>query len=342
MLFDAGLSKDLASIGAHAHQLEAEGFDGGWIGETKHDPFMQSLEAVRDTSTLTVGTSVAIAFARTPMTVANSAYDLAAYSRGRFVLGLGSQVKPHIERRFAMPWSNPAARMREFVLALRAIWASWQDGARLDFRGDFYQHTLMTPFFSPPAHEWGAPPVYLAGVGPLMTEVAGEVADGFFLHAFTTERYIREVTMPALQRGRERAGRPGLDGLAIAGPVFACVGRDDAELATAVAGTKAQIAFYASTPGYRSVLDLHGWGDLQPELTAMSKQGRWAEMGAAVTDEMLHAFAVVGDPATVGSGISARLGSLMTRINFYAPYEHDPAIWPLVLRAARAHPGAPS
>src|SRR3954453_8647896 len=186
MQFDAGLTKDIAGTATHATRLEGEGFDGAWIGETRHDPFMQSLEAARATDHMTVGTAVAIAFARNPMTMAGSAYDLAAYSKGRFTLGLGSQVRAHIERRFSMPWSAPAKRMREFVLALRAIWATWQTGTPLAFDGDFYRHTLMTPFFSPPAHEWGPPPVYLAGVGQLMTEVAGEVADGFLVHAFST------------------------------------------------------------------------------------------------------------------------------------------------------------
>lgn len=344
MLFDAGLTKDFAETGVHAARLESEGFDGAWIGETRHDPFMQMLEAARPTATMTVGTAVAIAFARSPMTVANSAHDLAAYSQGRFVLGLGSQVRPHIERRFAMPWSSPAARMREFVLAMRAIWRSWQDGERLDFRGDFYSHTLMTPFFAPPAHEWGVPPVYLAGVGPMMTEVAGEVADGFFVHAFTTPRYLREVTLPALGRGRQRrdgaiaSDKGAFEGLHIAGPVFACVGRNDAELAVAISGTKAQIAFYASTQAYRGVLELHGWGDLQPELTGLSKQGRWTDMADAIDDSMLHTFAVVGDPETVGTGIAERFGQMMTRAMFYAPYDHDPRIWTEVLNAARHSP----
>ena len=177
--------------------------------------------------------------------------------------------------------------MREFVLALKAIWAAWQDGTKLDFRGDFYTHTLMTPFFSPPAHEYGPPPVFLAGVGELMTEVAGEVADGFFVHPFGTTRYFDEVTRPALERGRAKAGR-ALDGFDICGPSFVTVGRNEAEMAAAVKGTKDQIAFYASTPAYRGVLDLHGWGDLQPELTRLSKEGRWSDMGELITDEMLR------------------------------------------------------
>ncbi len=269
------------------------------------------------------------------MTLANAAFDLAAYSRGRFVLGLGSQVKPHIERRFSMPWSHPAARMRELVLALRAIWSCWQSGDGLDFRGEYYTHTLMTPFFSPEPHEYGPPPVYVAGVGARMTEVAGEVCDGFFFHPFTTDRYMHEVTLPALVRGRAKAGKPSLDGFVIAGPAFTCTGRDEGELAMAIKGTKDQIAFYASTPAYRPVLELHGWGDLQPELTKLSKAGRWSEMGDAIDDELLHTFAVVGEPEAVGKALRHRWSPVADRITLYATYGSDPAIWPLVVSAIK-------
>lgn len=327
MKFDATLPPDIDATGPVARALEMEGYDGAWMGETRHDPFLQSLRAIDSTERITVGTSVAIAFARTPMTLANSAYDLARYSRGRFVLGLGSQVKAHVERRFSMPWSQPAARMREFVLALRAIWATWQDGANLDFQGDYYRHTLMTPMFSPPPHQWGPPPVYLAGVGELMTKVAGEVADGFFLHAFTTARYFEEVTRPALLRGREAAGKSGLEGFGVAGVSFAAIGRNEAELARAVIGVRKQIAFYASTPAYRPVLDLHGWGDVQPELTALSKQGRWDEMGGLIDEQMVAAFAVVGTPAEAGKAFATKMAGLVDRATPYAPYEIDPALW---------------
>jgi probable F420-dependent oxidoreductase len=331
---DASLSKDIDQTKPGARAIEESGYDGLWIGETKHEPFLQCLHAADVTERVTVGTSIAIAFARTPMTVANSGYDLARYSKGRFVLGLGSQVKPHVERRFSMPWSHPAPRMREFVLALKAIWAAWQDGTKLDFRGDFYTHTLMTPFFSPPAHEYGPPPVFVAGVGDLMTEVAGEVGDGFFVHPFGTTRYFDEVTRPALERGRAKAGA-GLDGFDICGPSFVTVGRDEREIAAATKGTKDQIAFYASTPAYRAVLDLHGWGELQPELTRLSKEGRWADMGDLITDEMLHAFSVVGTPPEVGKGLRDKLAGRATRTTFYATYEADPAIWAEVMDAFR-------
>jgi probable F420-dependent oxidoreductase len=321
MRVDTSLTKDIAETTAVARAAERDGYDGLWVGETQHDPFLQLLQAAEITDRITIGTAIAIAFGRSPLTLASSSFDLARYSGGRFVLGLGSQVKPHIERRFSMPWSHPAPRMRELILAVRAIWDCWQTGTKLDFRGDFYTHTLMTPFFSPPPHEWGPPPVYLAGVGEKMTEVAGEVADGFFVHPFTTERYLRSVTVPALERGRARAGKAGLDDLVVCGPVFVCAGRDEAEMAEAVAGTKRQIGFYASTPAYRGVLDLHGWGDLQPELTRLSKEGRWAEMGHLIDDDVLRSFAAVGDPQEVAKGLHARCDGLLQRITLYTTYE---------------------
>lgn len=305
---------------------EAAGYAGLWTGETMHDPFLQLVQAAEVTERVTLGTSIAIAFGRTPMTFAITGYDLARYSKGRFILGLGSQVKPHIERRFSMPWSHPAARMREFVTALRAIWSCWQEGTELDFQGEFYTHTLMTPFFSPPAHEWGPPPVFIAAVGQLMTEVAGEVCDGLFVHAFSTPSYLRDVTLPALERGRAKGGHAGLDDFTVAGPVFTCVGRDEDELSSAMRGAKQQIAFYASTPAYRAVLEHHGWGDLQPELTRMSKAGEWREMGELVSDDMLREFAAVGDVATVARQLRERWAPSVTRLSFYIPYESDPAL----------------
>ena len=203
---DSMLGRALDEVGARAKALEDVGYDGAFTAETSHDGFLPLAVATTTTSTIELGTSIAVAFARTPMVLAIAANDLQVSSRGRFVLGLGSQIKPHIERRFSMPWSHPAARMREFVLAMRAIWASWHDETKLDFRGDFYTHTLMTPFFSPGPSEYGAPKVWLAAVGERMTEVAGEVADGMIVHAFTTERYLREVTLPE-SRPRPRQGR---------------------------------------------------------------------------------------------------------------------------------------
>lgn len=333
---DAALTTDLAGAADAAAAAERRGHAGIWIGETGHDPFLQLLRATDATSRVQVGSAVAVAFARSPMTLAASAYDLAGHAEGRFVLGLGSQVRAHIERRFSMPWSRPAARMREVVLALRAIWSAWQDGTTLDFRGELYEHTLMTPYFSPEPHRWGPPPVMIAAVGPRMTEVAGEVADGMLLHPFTTERYLERVTLPALRRGRELAGHDSLDGFTLAGPVFVCVGRDDAELARSVASTKEQIAFYASTPAYRAVLELHGWEDLQPELTRLAREGRWDEMPAVVDDEVLGAMAVVGDPTSVGGELRRRYGPVAARVTPTPGAPLDDAAWAELIEAATA------
>jgi probable F420-dependent oxidoreductase len=229
---------------------EKAGYDGLWSSESAHDPFLPLVLAAEHTERMVLGTAIAVAFARSPMQLAYTAHDLQAYSGGRFILGLGSQVKPHIERRFSMPWSHPAPRMREFIMAMRAIWSAWNDGTRLSFRGDFYQHTLMTSFFSPPPSLSGPPAVFLAAVGKAMTEVAGEAADGLLVHAFSTERYLREVTLPALSRGVAASGRSRAD-LEVAMLAMIVTGRTEEETARAAAGARQQIAFYASTPAYR-------------------------------------------------------------------------------------------
>ena len=270
------------------------------------------------------------------MTLANVGWDLQAYSGGRFILGLGSQIKPHITKRFSMPWSKPAARMREMVLAIRTIWGSWATGDKLEFRGEFYSHTLMTPFFSPGPNPHGHAKIFLAGVGELMTEVAGEVCDGFICHGFTTEKYLREVTIPALLRGRAKAGKHDLEGFEIVGPSFVVTGNTEEELAAASQGTRQQIAFYGSTPAYRTVLDVHGWGGLQEELNTMSKAGKWVEMGDLIDDEILNTFAVVGEPEQIGAELHRRYGDCIQRLSFYAPYKSDPQRWTKVFEDLKA------
>ena len=307
----------------------------GGTAETNHDPFLPLVLAAEHTESIELGTSIAVAFARNPMLLANLAWDLQSYSAGRFVLGLGSQIKPHITRRFSMPWSHPAARMREMIQAIRAIWASWNDGSKLDFRGEFYTHTLMTPFFNPGPNPHGDARIFLAGVGELMTEVAGEVADGFICHGFTTRRYLDEVTLPHLEKGRTKAGKT-MDGFELTGPMFVVTGRDEAEMAKAATGVRQQIAFYGSTPAYRKVLDLHGWGDLQDDLNRMSKEGRWKEMGDLVTDEILEEFAVVAPGDEVAGALKARWGDVLARISFYAPYEAEPGRWDKVIADLKA------
>lgn len=338
MHVDATLSRHISEAGSHAAELEAAGFSGAWTAEMANDPFLPLALAADRTTTLDLGTSIAVGFARNPMLLANIGWDLQSLAQGRFTLGLGSQIKPHITKRFSMEWSHPAARMREMILATRAIWDTWLNGTPLQFRGEFYRHTLMTPFFSPDPEQvapYGPPNIFLAGVGPMMTEVAGEVADGFFCHAFTTERYLREVTVPALQRGRDKAGK-SMDDFVISGPLFVVTGNDDEQLEQASSGARQQIAFYGSTPAYRAVLELHGWGDLQPDLNTLSKRGAWEEMGRLIDDEILNTFAVVGLPEDLAPELDRRFGDIVQRLSFYAPYRSDPDRWTAVIDAVKA------
>ena len=338
MKVDGGIPAELRKAATAAQEAEAAGYSGAWTAETNHDPFLPLVLAAEHTQRLEIGTSIAVAFARNPMLLANIGWDLQAYSKGRFMLGLGSQIKPHITKRFSMEWSHPAPRMREMIMAIRAIWDTWENGTPLAFRGDFYTHTLMTPFFTPERADlagFGTPKIFLAGVGELMTEVAGEVCDGFICHGFTTERYLREVTLPALQRGRAKAGKT-MEGFEIVGPSFVVSGNTEEELAAATAGTRQQIAFYGSTPAYKGVLDLHGWGGLHDEMNSLSKQSKWVEMGNLVDDEVLNTFAVVGEPEQIAPELLRRYSDVIQRISFYAPYKTDPARWAPVMAALSA------
>jgi probable F420-dependent oxidoreductase len=327
---DTGIGADLTAAGARAAEAEGAGLDGVWAAETVNDPFLSLALAAEHTERVSLGTAVAIAFARNPMSLAYTANQLQEYSGGRLILGLGSQVRAHIERRFSATWSHPAARMREFVLALRAIWASWNDGTRLDFHGEFYTHTLMTPLFAPKPNPFGPPRVFLAAVGPHMTEVAGEVADGVITHGMSSPRYLREVALPALERGLEKSGRTRAD-VEVTCPGFIAVVEDDERMARARASMRRQLSYYASTPAYRPALELHGWGDLQTELNALSKQGKWVEMGELIDDEILNTFAVVAGPEGVAAELKRRYGGIVDRCSFYAPYRIDSDRWTRVI-----------
>jgi probable F420-dependent oxidoreductase len=330
-----GLTPSLEGITQAVTDAEEAGYDGFWTAETSHDPFFPIVMAAPHSETIEFGTGIAVAFARNPMSMAVIGNDLQLLTRGRFLLGLGSQIKPHITKRFSMPWSNPAARMREFVLAMRAIWDSWNNGTKLDFRGDFYTHTLMTPFFDPGPNKYGPPKVFLAAVGERMTEVVGETCDGMLCHGFTTERYLREVTVPALDRGLAKSGR-GRDALELSLPAFIVTGTNEDEMAESAKGVRQQIAFYGSTPSYRPVLELHGWGGMQEQLNALSKQGEWVRMGEMIDDEMLHTFAVVGAPDAIAPELLRRFGDVVDRISFYAPYKSEPDTWLPVIAALKS------
>ncbi len=334
MKIDGGIGFDPDGIAAQAVKAEQSGYDGVWSAETNHDPFLPIAIGAAATEKLEFGTGIAVAFARNPMTLAVLANDLQLLTKGRFILGMGSQIKPHITKRFSMPWSHPAPRMRELILAIRAIWQTWETGEPLAFRGEFYTHTLMTPFFNPGPNPHGNPKILLAGVGELMTEVAGEVGDGFLVHGFSTERYLREVSLPALERGAAKAGKTRAD-LTVSYPGFIVTGPDQESMSVAAKAVREQIAFYASTPAYRPVLELHGWGDLQPELNTLSKRGEWVKMGELIDDDILNAFAIVCPLDQVAAEVRGRFEGVVDRFSFYAPYKVDPGLWDGVVAGFR-------
>ncbi|MDX1690618.1 MAG: TIGR03617 family F420-dependent LLM class oxidoreductase [Acidimicrobiia bacterium] len=292
------------------------GYDGVMVPELRSDPFVLAAEAARTAPSLTVGTAVAVAFARSPMTVAYAARDLADLTSGRFVLGLGTQVRAHVVHRFSMPWSSPVARFREYLAALRAIWDAWQHGTPLRFRGEHYRFALMTPAFDPgpPAH--GPIPIAVAGVGPGMADLAGETADGLHVHPFHTVSYLREVVAPAIAAGAARSGRTPGDVERICS-VMVATGTTSDELERARAEVRRQIAFYASTPSYRGVLEHHGWGDVGPRLTAMSKRGEWAAMADVLPEDLVEAVAVVAPVDELAGRLRERYDGVLDRIGLY-------------------------
>jgi probable F420-dependent oxidoreductase len=312
MKVDAGLGNNLEKVPATVKAIEDMGYDGVRTAEMNHDPFLPLVLAAEHTQRLELITSIAVAFARSPMILANIGHDLNAYSKGRLTLGLGSQIKPHITKRFSMPWGAPAPQMRELVLAMRAIWDNWYQGAPLQFTGRYYTHTLMTPAFTPENKEYGAPKVVLAAVGPIMTEIAGEVADGVIIHPFSNLPYIRSVTLPAIERGLAKAGKSRAQ-FEISYSNFVVTGDDEASFTRAKQAACERIAFYGSTPAYQGVFEAIGAGELQPELNRMSKQGRWKEMGTLITDDVLNEFAVVGEPKDIVPEMVRRYGEFVDR-----------------------------
>ncbi len=316
MKIDMGMiGSSAAACGPIAADAETQGFDGVWASESVTDAFLQSQAALLTTERLSVGTAIAVAFARNPMSVAYLAWDLAAMSDGRFVLGLGSQIQAHIERRFSMEWSSPVDRMRDFLLALDAIFTSWRDGSRLDYHGEHYQHTLMTPVFTPHHHTHRIPTM-IAAVGAKMTELGGELCDGLLLHGMTTTAYLDQVTLPAVERGLATSGRTR-DALELYVPLFMVMGDTEEEIAGAARKTREQIAFYASTPAYAKVLASVGYENLQPELRALSREGRWAEMGDLIDERLLDEIALVGTPEEMPGLCRERFGGRIDRVSSY-------------------------
>jgi probable F420-dependent oxidoreductase len=308
-----GFATDLKDVPALAQAAEAIGFDSIWTSETQHDPFLPLTQVAAHTSRLRFGTAVAIAFARSPLIVAHTAWDLAKQSGGRFMLGLGTQVQAHIERRFGMTWLPPVPRLREYVQAIRAVWTAWQTGGKLNFRGSEYKLTLMTPFFSPGPIDHPDVPIFIAGVGAPLCRLAGEVADGFHVHPYHTRRYLSEVVLPAIAEGAQKADRKR-EAIEIATMAFVAVSAEE------IAMQRQQVAFYASTPSYRPVLDLHGWGKVGEELGSLAARGKWDEMPRLITDEMLETFVIVGSRDDIADKLHAKYDGLLDRVGLYRPF----------------------
>lgn len=318
---DVQLSDSVVDAAERAIALEAAGFDGAFTFENSHDLFLP-IAAAAPVCSLELYTNVAIAFPRSPMHLAHTAYDLQHLSEGRFRLGLGSQIKPHVEKRYGSRWGKPVAQMREWVLATKAILGHWQDRTPLRFEGEYTRHTLMTPAFDPGPNPHGIPPVLVGALGPKMNEMAAEVADGILVMPFNSAAHMEQRTVPAIERGLATAGR-GWDDLEVTVEVIAAVGRTDEELEAAMA-IRGILGFYGSTPAYRPVLDVHGWGDLQPELNRLSKQGDWATMFGLIDDDVVHTLAVVGTPAECAGQIVERYGDRADRVCVYFPgYDVD-------------------
>jgi probable F420-dependent oxidoreductase len=302
-----------------ARAAEEVGFAGMWANDTKHNPFVTLTMAALHTSRLELGTGVAVAFARSPMVVAQTAWDLARLSRGRFILGLGTQVRAHIERRFGMTWHPPVPKLREYIDVLRAVWRTWQEGVPLKVEGTYYRINLMGPFFNPGPHPHPHIPVFIAGVGRLLCQLAGELGDGFVVHPLHSVKYLREVVLPNLAAGLARSGRSRRD-VHLYAPVFLAPGNTPAEVDAAVGRARARMAFYASTPTYRPLLDVFGYGDVADRLHRLVRERRMEDLGAQLPDAVVEAVVLRGTYEEIGHALRARYDGLLDRVASYWPF----------------------
>ena len=333
---DTQLSTPLAEAATEVRGLADAGVDGVFTFEGPNDVFFPLVLAA-DAAAIDLYTNLAIAFPRSPTHLAHQAYDLQRLSGGRFALGLGTQIRPHIEGRYGARWTQPVDRMREMVEAVRAVFRCWHEGERLDFQGDHYRLTLMPPLFNPGPVIGGPPPIWVGAVGPRMTRMVAETADGLLIHPFTTDRFVRQHTLPILEQSHAATGRVS-EAFTVICETIVCAYRDDAERVTAEAGVRGLIGFYGSTPAYRPVLEAHGWEHLQPELNELSKAGRWEEMAGLIDDDVLNTVAVCGEPDAVGGQIAARFGDVADRLAFYLPYEAGPGLTAEIIHAVRSAP----
>lgn len=323
MQFDVTIfPNDLNTVTQLAQRVEAYGFSGLWTSETAHNPFLPLTLAATATQRIELGTAIAVAFPRSPMVTAQVAWDLAAQSNGRFVLGLGTQVKQHITKRFSTEWSAPVERLREYIEALRTIWRSFQTGQSLRYSGEHYRFSLLTPFFNPGPISAPDIPVYIAGVNEGLCQLAGELCDGFHVHPFHTVAYLRDRILPAIEAGAAQVGRTRAD-VQTACAVFVVTGRTQAEIMKNREAVRSQIAFYASTPSYSAVMELHGWRDLHEHLNALTREGKWADIGSLISDEMLHTFAVVAPYDELPHAVKSRYAGLLDRVGYYLPFDAD-------------------
>ncbi len=315
----AFLLHDLNQMPALARAADEMNFDGLWTFETAHEAFLPLVLAAEHTQRLTLGSSIAVAFARSPAILAYIGWDLARFSKGRFTLGLGSQVKGHNERRFGVKWEKPVAKMREVILAIRAIWDCWQNQTRLNFQGEFFKLTLMTPFFNPGPHEYPHVPIYIAGVNRQMCRLAGELCEGFHVHPLNSPRYLREVVGPNIHHGLSKVGRRRED-IELSSSIFVIPTDDPNQAAIHESEVRQQISFYASTPQYRPVFDLHGWGEIAKRLSTMAARGKWNDMPFLITDEILSTFALRGRWAELPGKVLDKYGGLLDRVSYYFPF----------------------
>jgi probable F420-dependent oxidoreductase len=338
MKIDGPFYAQLGDAAAEARRLAAIGYDGVYTLEGSWDPFLPLVVASEHAPTLDVATGIAVAFPRNPMHLAYQAWDLQRFSAGKFLLGIGPQIKTHIEKRFGIAFNPPATRMREYILALKAIFDCWQNGSDMNFQGEFYRHTLMTPMFNPGPLECGPPPVLLGALGPRMTEVAGEVADGLVVHPFNSMPFIEERALPAVHRGLEKSGRERGDFILQINAIV-ITGETEQERLAAKESVKSLLGFYASTPAYRPPMEAVGYGDLQPEMNRLSKEGRWDELGERIDDNFVEAFATSGEPGDIAGKLLDKYGAHADRLAIYAPYAAPDAMWSRIIAELKA--GAP-
>lgn len=331
---DGPFYAQLGDAAGEAKRLAGMGYDGVYTLEGNTDPFLPLLLASEHAPELDISTGIAVAFPRNPAHLAYLAWDLHKFSKGRFALGLGSQIKTHIERRFSCEFSPPLGRMREHIEATKAFFDCWQNGSRLDYRGRYREHTLMTPMFNAGPNPYGIPPIYLGALGPKMTALAGEVADGWIVHPFNNGEFLHEVGLPSLQQGLQKNADP--DKFCISVTAMIATGEDDKMLSAAVESVRGLLGFYASTPAYRPPMDAIGKGHLQPVLNELTKQGQWDKLAEYIDDEFLHAFAIVGKPDEIAGKIRERYGNIAQRIGIYAPYAAPDSMWQRIIADIKA------